>query len=139
ERPGGSRAAQESDEVAPSHANCPLRTKPTKGQRCASQQNWTADVTGLPPRSVRDSIFAVVRLITSLAARRIRENPLCWDRTCRFSPSSRVSAHVLPPRHPVPNPVPTDLATICVIVWKSWNRRCASSALIFICWDTHAL
>jgi len=23
--------------------NCPSRTKPTKGQRCASQQNWTAN------------------------------------------------------------------------------------------------
>jgi hypothetical protein len=23
--------------------NCPSRTKPTKGQRCASQQNWPAD------------------------------------------------------------------------------------------------
>jgi hypothetical protein len=23
--------------------NCPSRTKPTKGQRCASQQNWPAN------------------------------------------------------------------------------------------------
>ena len=29
--------------LAPSHANCPSRTKPTKAQRCASQQNWLAD------------------------------------------------------------------------------------------------
>jgi hypothetical protein len=29
--------------LAPSHANCPSRTKPTKAQRCASQQNWLAN------------------------------------------------------------------------------------------------
>jgi hypothetical protein len=29
--------------LAPSHANCPSRTKPIKGHRCASQQNWLAN------------------------------------------------------------------------------------------------
>src|SRR5262245_61748417 len=42
-RPRGSHAAHECDEVASSHANCPSRIKPTKGQRCASQQNWLAN------------------------------------------------------------------------------------------------
>src|SRR5437016_3306263 len=44
ERPRDRCAAEECDEVAPSHANCPSRTKPTKGQRCASQQNCPANV-----------------------------------------------------------------------------------------------
>src|SRR5947208_11353891 len=38
ERPRNGRAAQECDEVAPPHA-----TKPTKGQRSASQQNCLSD------------------------------------------------------------------------------------------------
>ena len=44
ERPGGCRAAKECNEVAPSHAIAPSQAKPSKEQRCASQQNWAADV-----------------------------------------------------------------------------------------------
>jgi hypothetical protein len=41
--------------LAPSHANCPSRTKPTKAQRCASQQNWLAnDAVGHKQTSRRD-------------------------------------------------------------------------------------
>src|SRR5262249_37148711 len=43
ERPGDCRAAKECDEVAPSHANCRSRTKPTNRQLWASQKNWPAN------------------------------------------------------------------------------------------------
>jgi hypothetical protein len=44
ERPGNRHAAKECNEVAPSHAIAPSQAKPSKEQRCASQQNWAADV-----------------------------------------------------------------------------------------------
>jgi hypothetical protein len=34
-------------------------------------------------------------------------------------------------------PLPNDLVTFCVICCQSWNRCCPSSAVIFICCDTH--
>jgi len=34
------RAAQDRDEFAPPHTKLPVEDEPTKGQRCASQQNW---------------------------------------------------------------------------------------------------
>src|SRR5207245_9571684 len=44
ERPGSPSAAEQCDEVAPSHVNLARRgTKPINGQRCASQQNWLAN------------------------------------------------------------------------------------------------
>jgi hypothetical protein len=53
-------AADECDEVAPSQQNCPREQKPTKGQRCASQQNWSAnDRFG---GTSRPSASAVLRL-----------------------------------------------------------------------------
>src|SRR5262245_19042347 len=57
--------------------NCPSRRKPTKRQRCASQQNWSADdavgqqrtspviepMSALPPRADKERASRYVRFV----------------------------------------------------------------------------
>ena len=59
--------------LAPSHANCPSRTKPTKAQRCASQQNWLAnDAVGHSRRLFAPDELAACPLYLRMAPEFVR-------------------------------------------------------------------